>query len=91
MYRRITTERFLELAANIIEVFPQEEASLYYVPYERNPHGHPRSARGKLFSTYHYLRKQLKQFGLIPSSNEKLKERVPPITGRYYLVLMTYH
>lgn len=79
MYRRITTERFQELAANIIEVFPLDQVSVYYEPYEKNPQRHPRAARGKLFSTYHYMRKQLKQFNLIPSRNETSanKQQVP--------------
>lgn len=89
MYRRITTERFLQLAASIIQVFPLEEVSVYYVPYEKNPHGYPRAARGKLFSTYHYFRKQLKQFGLIPSHNEKSasKQQVPSATHNEGIIL----
>lgn len=82
MYRRIPTERFQQLSTNIIDVFPLEQVAVYYVPYEKNPNGHPRAARGKLFSTYHYMRKQLKQFGLVPNKLAHKHQQIPLVNDK---------
>jgi hypothetical protein len=56
------------LADQINQVFLHERPELHYVPYVKNPGGHPKAARGKLWSTYHYMRKNFKKYGLICST-----------------------
>lgn len=41
------------------------------MPYARNKDGHPIAARGKLFSAHQYIRKQLKNSGLIPTKSQR--------------------
>lgn len=62
------------LAQSIHEVFPLEQPAIYYSPYQRNKHGVPQAARGKLFSTYQYTRKVLKKVGLLPSNTNSTRE-----------------
>ncbi|CAH0547975.1 unnamed protein product [Brassicogethes aeneus] len=77
--KRITSDRFRALAIEINDIFLHEPPELYYVSYVRNANGKPKAARGKLWSTYCYLRKTYKQLNLIsqPStSTSKLNTEV---------------
>lgn len=54
-------------------MFIHEEPELYFVPYARNLGGMPKAARGKLWSTYTYMRKTLKKVGILPPSSSNTK------------------
>ncbi|KAF2888620.1 hypothetical protein ILUMI_17553, partial [Ignelater luminosus] len=60
--KRISTERFKQLAQEINNIFIHEDPSTYYLPYTR---GKVVAARGKLWSTYVHQRKIYREAGLI--------------------------
>ncbi|XP_075159113.1 uncharacterized protein LOC142232258 isoform X2 [Haematobia irritans] len=57
---------FIQLATNIVEIFPTELVETYYVPRTAN-----NAAMGKLFDAYNNCRTQLRQAGLIPKKSER--------------------
>lgn len=71
---RISTERFKKLAEEINSLYPSEPKDIYYVPYQRGENGAPKAARGKLFSTYIYMRNQAKKYGLLPAKNKQVED-----------------
>lgn len=83
LFRRITSERFLQLTEYIVGVFSLERPELYYVPYQRNPDGTPQAARGKLVSAYHYMRKVLKKVGLLSPRAPRNGENDQKVVGEY--------
>lgn len=71
----ITSARFKQLAEEINDIFIHEAPELYYVPYVKNEVGQPKAARGKLISTYRYIKRSLKVLDLIPSSTSKTSRK----------------
>lgn len=63
LYFRISTSRFKNLAEEIVSIFPAEHTAVYYAPYT-NEDGKVRSARGKLYNSYIYLKKKYKKYGV---------------------------
>nr|XP_018907210.1 PREDICTED: uncharacterized protein LOC109037155 [Bemisia tabaci] len=65
--KRLDQTRFLELAQAIVEIFPTENADLYYYPATTSDNAAKRCARGKLRERYNNVRKAFQESGLIPS------------------------
>ncbi|KAF2894109.1 hypothetical protein ILUMI_12063 [Ignelater luminosus] len=63
--KRISTERFKQLAQEINNIFIHEDPSIYYLPCTRGVTGKAVVARGKLWSTYVHQRKIYREAGLI--------------------------
>ena len=59
-YCRIKAENFIKVIDQIVELFPTEEKDLFYIPEYRNEAKEEVGARGNLYSSYEFLRKQLK-------------------------------
>lgn len=76
MFSSITSARFKQLSEEINNVFIHEAPELYYVPYVKNEVGHPKAARGKLISTYRYIKRSLKVLELIPPKTNKPSSKV---------------
>lgn len=57
----------------------------------KNPGGHPKAARGKLWATYNYMRKNFRKFGLISALPKNKTETdsvdhandITDVEGRY--------
>lgn len=61
----------MELATEINEIFPHEHPEVYYVPYVNTKNGKPKAARGKLWSSYIYLKSNYKKLVLIPTLSKE--------------------
>lgn len=70
----ISTQKFIELARHIKQVFPEENIATYYTPFTKMNNIIRRLARGKLIDKYHNLRKRFKKVGLFPSNLDKSTE-----------------
>lgn len=66
-FSRITVEEFLnlKLRQEIIEIFPKEDAEIFYEPPRQTKHNETICARGCLYNTYKFIRKQLRESGIL--------------------------
>jgi len=69
---RITKETFIQLAAEIHEIFPSEPVSAYYTPYVS---GQRTGAKGKLLDHYRYLKTELWKDGILMLSEAQEKNQ----------------
>lgn len=82
---RISPERFTQLAEEIVKIFPnKEDVGTYYTAYKRR-NGVPCNAHGKLLDRHQYVRKCLKEDGILCeiSTNEvsdKLGRNIVPMS-----------
>lgn len=63
---QITTQRFVDLVQEIIEIFPNEDGDLFYTPYNKNT---KQLAKGKLWDSYNHLKQKIRRNQLEPSSS----------------------
>ncbi|XP_065206914.1 uncharacterized protein LOC135836183 [Planococcus citri] len=68
----ISPQRFIELAMEIVSLFPTEKVGTYYTAYRR-VNGRPCNAHGKLLDRHQYIRKCLKADGILcePTTDEE--------------------
>ncbi|CAH0381273.1 unnamed protein product [Bemisia tabaci] len=65
--RKITTDRFIELAAMIAKTFPNESPAAYYVPFSIE-NGRQKNAQGKLWARYNNQKRLYRSTGLLKSA-----------------------
>ena len=67
----MTTDDFLQLREEILELFPTEDKDLFYTPHYKNTNNESVGPRGSLYSMYKTLRRLLKEGGLIVIDKKK--------------------
>ena len=56
IFYRITTDKFIFLRNQIIELFPNVDPDLFYIPYQENELNECTNARGCLYNYYKQVR-----------------------------------
>lgn len=74
--RRLCADQFCYLGSQIIQIFPEEFLSLYYVRYIQSSNsGNKKSAAGSLYDSYTTIRNKLKIEGHIKTQGKSKKRR----------------
>lgn len=75
---KICNTRFHQLAAQITEIFEDEEATTYYLPYMARGNNSP---SGKLYDAYNYVKKKFRKAGVLAPKYRRPKILPSPNTG----------
>ena len=59
------TVEFIKMRDQLVELFPTEEKDIFYIPAYRNEEKEAIAARGCLYNSYKFVRKQLRIAGII--------------------------
>lgn len=72
----------------IHELFPTEDKTIYYVPYVKTENNQYVCARGSLYNTYKFIRKQLRVAGILKKNDDNQdNEHDDELNGKNFTVL----
>lgn len=78
LFYRISKERFIYLAKEIVKVFPSESEAVYFIPSHRDSNGKPISAHGKLWDKYVNTRRKYRELELISNKKRRVENKTEP-------------
>jgi len=78
--QKLSMNHLLQLSQSIVQIFPNESESIYFIPYLKNKE-YVRPTRGKLFDRYCNLTKDIRNLNFNPSTTTGESSSNIPVTA----------